>query len=140
LFVAEHELALEVRAPQAVGSVSCGELRALGLVASAFATFHEAVAVQHGVNRAHCRRLDHRERADQLVANLGSAPGGVLLLDPQDRAFDLVGQFVGMAIGPTRSVVEAIKATGLVALIDLVAGDAGDPELAAQRCHLLALE
>jgi hypothetical protein len=45
-----------------------------------------------------------------------------------------------MAIGPTRSVVEAIKATGLVALIDLVAGDAGDPELAAQRCHLLALE
>jgi hypothetical protein len=45
-----------------------------------------------------------------------------------------------MAIGPTRAVVETIEATGLVALIDLVAGDSGDSELAAQRCHLLALE
>jgi len=106
----------------------------------AVVTLHEAIAIEHGVNRAHRRRLDHRELADQLVANLGSTPRGVFLLDPKDRAFDLVGQPVGMPIGPTGAAVEPIETAGLVALVDLVASDPRDPELAAQRCHLLALE
>jgi hypothetical protein len=59
--------------------VSGSELGALGLVAATLAALHEAVAVQHGVYRAHRRRLDHRELADQLVADLRSAPGGISL-------------------------------------------------------------
>ncbi len=34
---------------------------------------------------------------DQLVANLGSPPGGVLLFDTQNRPLDLVGQLVGLS-------------------------------------------
>jgi hypothetical protein len=82
--------------------VGATELRAPGLVASSLAALHETVAIQHGVHRAHRRRPDHRELADQLV--------------------------------------QAFEATGLVALVDLVPSDPGDPELAAQRSHLLALE
>jgi hypothetical protein len=49
----------------------------------------------------------------------------MLLLDPQDRPLDLIGQLVGVPVGPTRAVVEAVETTGLVALVDLVAGDPG---------------
>ncbi len=101
---------------------------------------YEAVAIQHGVHRADRRRPDHRELAEQLLADLGSPPGGVLLLDPEDRPLDLEGQLVRVTIGSTRAVVEPLEATGLVPLIDLVASDSGDSELAAQRGHLLALE
>jgi hypothetical protein len=109
-------------------------------VAPALAALHEAVAIEHGMDRAHGRRPDHRELADQLVADLRRPPGGVLLLDPEDRPLDLVRQLVGVAIGPARAVVQALEAAGLVALEDLVPRDPGDPELAAQRGHLLALE
>jgi len=68
-------------------------------VTSALAALHEAVAIQHGVHRAHCRRLDHRELADRLDADLRSTPEGVLVLDPHDGPLDLVRELVGMATG-----------------------------------------
>jgi len=100
----------------------------------------EAVAVERGVDRAHRGRRDHRVVVDQLVADLGCAPGGVLLLDPEDRPLDLERQLVALPVGGLAAVVQPIEATGLVALKDLVAGDPGDAELPAQRRHLLAFE
>ena len=113
---------------------------ALGLVAAAFTALDQAVAIEHGVDGADRRRLDHRALPDQLVADLRRAPGRVLLLDAQDGAFDLEGQLVGMPIGPAAAIVERVEAALLVAVEDLVAGDPRDAELPAQRRHLLALE
>ncbi len=56
------------------------------------------------------------------------------------QLLDLHRQLVGVAIGPSTSVREAINATIFVATIDLVAGLAGDAELTAKPCHLLAIE
>lgn len=86
------------------------------------------------------RRLDHGELAQQFVADLTGAPGGVLLLDPEDRALDLEGQLVGLSVRRPTAVVEAIQTAVFVTVVDLVAGDAGDTELTAQGCHLLAFE
>ena len=45
------------------------------------------------------------------------------MLDAQNGALDLEGQPVGMPVGSTAAIVEAIQATFLVAIEDLVAGD-----------------
>ncbi len=73
----------------------------------------------HGTGR---RRLDHRVLPDQLVADLGSTPGRLLLLDPQDGALDLERQAVGLPIGRPAAVVEGIQTTFFIAIEDLVAG------------------
>src|SRR5688500_13682736 len=85
LLVAEHELALVVGAPESIGRVGGGQWRTASLVAPAFSSLDEAIAVERSVDRAHRRWRDHRVLADQLVADLRGAPGDVLLLDPQDR-------------------------------------------------------
>ena len=100
----------------------------------------QAMAIEHGMHGADRWRLDHRDLARELVADLAGTPGGVLLLDPQDGALDLEGQLVGLPVRCPAAIVEAIEATVFVAVEDLVAGDSGDAELAAQRCHLLAFE
>ena len=140
LLVAEHELALVVGAPEAVGLVGADRAVSLSLVAPALAALDQAIAIEHGMHGADGRRLDHRELLDQLVADLAGTPGGVLLLDPEDRALDLEGQPVGLPVRCPAAVVEAVEAAVFVAVEDLVAGDSGDAELTAQRCHLLALE
>jgi hypothetical protein len=140
LFVAEHELPFEVGAPEAVGGVGRDELGALSLVAAAFAPLHEPVPIEHGVDRAGGRRLDHRQLAYQLVADLRGAPGRVFPLDPEDGAFDLERQLVGVPIRSAAAVIEGVKTAFLVAVEDLVAGDPRNAELTAHRSHLLALE
>lgn len=68
--VAEHELALEVGAPQPIDVVSARELRSTGLVSSAFAAFDQAMAIEDGVDRARGRGVDHWEGPDDLVPDL----------------------------------------------------------------------
>jgi hypothetical protein len=55
--VAQHELALVVSAPQPVGIVSRHKWGTLGLVAFALPALDEAIAIEHGVNRADGRWL-----------------------------------------------------------------------------------
>ena len=50
--VGQHELALVVGAPELVGRRGARQRRALGLVAPPAATPHEAMAVEHRVDRA----------------------------------------------------------------------------------------
>ena len=116
------------------------QLGSLGLVAPTFAPLDQSVAVEHGVDGADRRRLDHRELADQLVADLRGSPGRIVTLDAQNAALDLEGQLVGVPIRPPASVGEGIEAAFLVAVEELVARDARYAKLPAQRRHLLSLQ
>ena len=89
LLVAELELPLVIGTPKPVGLGGCVERRAFRLIAPAFAADHQAVAIEHRMNRADCRRLDHRELPDQLVTDLRCPPGRVFALEPQNAALDL---------------------------------------------------
>ena len=117
-----------------------GQRRPAGLVAAAFASLDEAMAIERGVDRAHRRRRDHRVLADQLVADLRRAPGGVLLLEAEDRPLDLKRELIGLPVRRSAAVVQPVETAGLVALEDLVAGHPGDAELAAHRRHFLAFQ
>ena len=62
------------------------------------------------------------------------------VFDAEDRALNLVRQAVGLAVGRAVAIAEGVEACLIVAVDQLVAGDAGDAELAAQGSHLLAAE
>jgi hypothetical protein len=86
------------------------ESSAAGVVAPALAAFDQTVAIQHGVDGAGGRRLDHREGSDDFVPDLGSTPSGMFLLEPDDRAFDLIRQRIRVSVGPSRSILEGVEA------------------------------
>jgi len=64
----------------------------------------------------------------------------MLALETEDAALDLHGKPVGLAIGPPRTVVQTVKATFLVAIVNLVTGDTRYAELAAKGRHLLSFK
>ena len=91
----------------------------------------------------HCadrRRVDIRIKAPQLVPDLGRAPARLVLLEAHDLGLDLERQLVGLAVGSAGAVGEALQADLVVAREDLVAGLAGDPELATRHRHLLPVQ
>lgn len=81
---------------------------------------------------------DVGEAAQQPLADFPSAPTGMLTLHVQDVVFHLKRQLIGIATGTPASVGEPVNAAFLVAIEDVVAGLAGDPELSAQIRHGLA--
>ena len=78
------------------------------------------------------------ESADQALADLASTPAGVLALHVQDVVLHLKRKLIGIAIGTSASVGQPLNAAFLVAIEDLVAGLAGNPELPAKFRHRLA--
>ena len=70
------------------------------------------------------RWLDHGIFPDQFIADFGCAPGRMFPFDAQDRPFDLEGQLVGVTVRSAAAIVEGVEATFLIALENLVAGDA----------------
>src|SRR6516165_3645852 len=78
--------------------------------------------------------------AAQALADLRSAPAGMLLLELHDELLDLERQLAGMAVRPTGAIRQAINPAILVAVEDLVAGLTGDIELPAQHRHLLPIQ
>jgi hypothetical protein len=82
--------------------------RAFCLVTSSFVARDEAVAIEDGVDRARSGRLDDGIFPDQYLADLRCSPGRMFLSDTDDRAFDLVGEFIGAAIGASGSFFEAL--------------------------------
>jgi len=70
---------------------------------------------------------DPRESADEALANLAGTPARVLTLHVQDVVLHLKRKLVGMAVGPSAPVRQALHPTFLVAIEDLVARLAGDP-------------
>ena len=104
----------------------------------ATAALDQTVAIEHGMDGAFGGKGDLGESAEQALANLASTPAGVLVLHVQNVVLDLKGKLVGIAIGTAASVGESLHAAFLIAIEDLVAGLAGDPELPAQFRHGLA--
>ena len=84
------------------------------------------------------RNGDAGEPAGQTLSDLASTPTGVLMLHVQDVVLHLEREVIGVAIGTTAAVGQPLHPTFLVAIKDLVAGLAGDPELPAQFRHGLA--
>ena len=138
--VGEHELALEVGAPELVRLAGPGEGCALSLVAPPSPSRDQAVSIEYGVDGADGGGLDPQFESAQLLADLGRAPGGVFLAQLEDPALELEGQLVGLAVGPAAAIGEALEADIAIAPVELVAGLAGDAELSAQHRHLVAFE
>jgi hypothetical protein len=136
LAVAQLELPLEVGAPQIVGRCADRKPSPAGSRARAADPLHQAVPMQDRVNRALGRHSQVLvQSANQELANLARAPMGLLPLEPHDQALDLGRQLVGIAHRAPRSVTQRLKAVLLVAVEDLVAGLARDPEFAAKLAH-----
>ena len=90
------------------------------------------MAIEHGMDGAFGGKWDVGEAAQQSLADFPSAPTGMLTLHIQDVVLHLKGQLIGIAIGTSASVGEPVNAAFLIAIEDLVAGLARDPELSAQ--------
>ena len=88
----------------------------------------------HGSSICACTR----EPPDQALSNLTSAPTGVLALHVQDKVLHLERKLMSLPIGTSAPIGEPLNSTLLVAVEDLVAGLAGDPELPAEFRHRLA--
>src|SRR6516165_9165221 len=139
--IAELELALEVGAPQIVGSRPRRELGSLGTPAWAPGRLDQAVPVQDRVDRALGRNADVAgQPPHQELADLARSPMRLLLLESDDQAFDLRRQLVGVANRPPRAIRQGLEPMLLVAIEDLVAGLARDAELPAHIRHRLALQ
>jgi len=99
------------------------------------------MAIEHGMNRASGGDADVTgEALDEQLADLAGAPVGLLTLGLDDQAFDLRRELIGIAPGPARSVAEGLQPVLPVAIEDLVAGLAGDAELAGEVGHGFALQ
>jgi len=73
--IAELELALEVGAPQIIGSGTRGQRRAARAVARPAATLDQAMAIEHRMDGAFGRNPDIAiEPPDQQFADLARAP------------------------------------------------------------------
>src|SRR5215467_415684 len=75
------------------------------------------------------------EPARQALADFASAPTGMLTLHIQDVVLDLKRKLIGVTIGTSAAVGEPMNPAFLVAIEDLVAGFARNPELPAQFRH-----
>ena len=100
----------------------------------------QAMAVQHGVYCADRRAMDIRVPLAEAYADFWCTPVWILLLELNDQLLDLHRQLVGVAIGPSTSVREAIDTAVFVTVVNLVAGLAGYAELTAETGHLLAIQ
>jgi len=92
------------------------------------------------MDRADSRQVRAGELLPELLADLGCAPARILPLQAHDRGFNRRRQSICLPVRAMTPIAEGLDPAVLVAIEDLVAGLTGDPELGAQRRHLLALE
>jgi hypothetical protein len=95
------------------------------------------MAIEHGMDGAFGGEFDVREAAQQPLADLASAPAGMLILHVQDIVLHLKRELVGVAIRTTAAIGESLHPALLIAIEDLVAGFARNPEFPAQLRHRL---
>src|SRR5215470_14849909 len=111
------------------------------MVTFAPAALHEAMAIEHGVNRAAGGNPDLTGKAtQQAFADFARAPVRLPLFEVDDGRLHLLGQLVGVTPGPARTVGQRFQTRLFVAVKDLVAGLTGDPKLPAKVDHRLAVE
>src|SRR5262245_31827849 len=100
----------------------------------------QVVAIKDGVDRADRRQVRARELLAQLLADLRRPPPGILPLQAHDRGLKGRRQPIRLPVRAMAPIGEGLDATVLVAVENLVASLPRNPELGAQRRHLLALE
>src|SRR5215467_2892381 len=80
------------------------------------------------------------ESANQALADFTSAPAGVLTLHVENVVLHLKRKLVGITKGTPASVGEPVNSAFLVAIENLVAGFARNPELPTQFRHGLTCQ
>ena len=80
------------------------------------------------------------ELPDQQFPDLARAPVRFLALEPDDQALDLSRQLVGAAHRASGAIAQGLKPARLVAIENLLAGLAGDPEFPAYIRHGLPIQ
>src|SRR5437762_8644441 len=130
--IAKLELALAVGAPEVIRGSAFRERRAARAVARPAAAPDQAVAIEHRVDGAFGRNPDIAvESPDQQLADLACTPMQLLGLQTDNQGLDLGRQLVGVADRPPGSVAQRLEPVLPVAVENLVAGLAGDPEIPA---------
>ncbi|MBB5667753.1 hypothetical protein GGE66_002076 [Rhizobium leguminosarum] len=76
----------------------------------------------------------------QSFSDLRCAPARLLLLGAHNQLLDLERKLIGVPVRTSRAIRQSFQSTGIIAADDLVAGLAGDAELAAQRRYFLAIQ
>ena len=139
--IAELELALEVGAPQIIGSGARRQRRAARAVARPAAVLHQAMAIEDRMDGAFGRNPDIPvEPPDQKLSDLARAPVRLLGLEPDNQALDLLRKLVGIAHRPPGAIAQGLKPVLPVAIENLVAGLAGYAEFPAHIRHGLAVQ
>ena len=106
--IAEHEFAFVVRAPEGIRLGRPRERGAGRSVAPSPPAVHQAVPVEHRVDRADRRQVRARELLAQLLADLRRAPAGILALQPDDHRLDRQRELIGLAIRPPAAIRERV--------------------------------
>ena len=96
--------------------------------------------MQHGMDRADRRTPQRRTEGPQFLADLRRAPRRILLLEADDLRLNDPRQLIGVPQRAATAIGQALEPAVLIAIEDLVAGLARDPELATEHRHLLAVE
>src|SRR5687768_12077499 len=101
---------------------------------------HQVVTVEDRMDRADRWQVRARKLLPELFAKLGGAPARVLALQADDRGFNRRRQPIRLPVRAVAAIAKRLDPAIFVAVEDLVPGLARNPELGAQRRHLLALE
>jgi hypothetical protein len=105
LSVAEPELALEIDAPEIVGSGAGGQRGSLGAPPRAALMVDKAVAVEHGVDGADRGDFDVAgQAADEQFAELACPPMRLVFPETDNGGFELWRQLIGVAPRAARPV------------------------------------
>jgi hypothetical protein len=90
--IAELELALEVGAPQLIGSGAGGQWRAARALAWPATALDQAMAIENRMDSTFGRNPDIAvQPSDQQFPDLARAPVRLLGLEPDNQALDLLG-------------------------------------------------
>jgi len=87
--IPEHELAFVIGAPQRIGLERVRELGAERDAPAASAAMHQAIPVQHRMDRTDGRQVRRGGLLPELLPNLRGAPSGVLPFQTDDHGLDL---------------------------------------------------
>ena len=109
-------------------------------LAAAFSTLDQPMPVEHGMDRTLGWGLDDGVFLDQLLADLGCTPGGILALQLEDASLDLKRQFIGVPVRSAAAILQSIQPTLFVAIQDFIASRPGYPKLPAQGSHFLSIQ
>lgn len=107
--------------------------RALSSFAAAQAMFHQVVVIQDGVDRVDRGQLRADEVLPQLLPYVRRPPSRVLALQSNDRGFNRRRQPIRLPVRAVAAIAEGLGPEIFVAVVDVVARLARNPELRAQR-------